>query len=120
MPSPATLSLAFEDVFLLEDWHNFGADHDRTLVSWNARFAAAWPVLQARIPEGSLPCSLQAFPRVWRYYLLCCAAFFRARQGQLWQLVLSPQGRGVNGRSPPTAPSGSGVRAGKSPCPPGS
>jgi cyclopropane-fatty-acyl-phospholipid synthase len=27
--------------------------------------------------------------RFWRYYLLSCAGFFRARQGQLWQLVLS-------------------------------
>jgi cyclopropane-fatty-acyl-phospholipid synthase len=26
---------------------------------------------------------------MWRYYLLCCAAFFRSRQGQLWQLVLT-------------------------------
>jgi cyclopropane-fatty-acyl-phospholipid synthase len=26
---------------------------------------------------------------MWRYYLLSCAGFFRSRQGQLWQLVLS-------------------------------
>jgi cyclopropane-fatty-acyl-phospholipid synthase len=32
---------------------------------------------------------------MWRYYLLSCAGFFRSRQGQLWQLVLSkPQREG--------------------------
>ena len=31
---------------------------------------------------------------MWRYYLLTCAGFFRSRQGQLWQLVLSKPQRG--------------------------
>jgi len=26
---------------------------------------------------------------MWKYYLMCCAGYFRSRQGQLWQLVLS-------------------------------
>jgi cyclopropane-fatty-acyl-phospholipid synthase len=30
---------------------------------------------------------------MWRYYLLVCAGFFRSRQGQLWQLVLSRRDR---------------------------
>jgi cyclopropane-fatty-acyl-phospholipid synthase len=97
LPSPVDLTLAFEDVFLLEDWHNFGADYDRTLVSWQARFAAAWPALQSVLRDAPLPCALDVFPRFWRYYLLSCAAFFRARQGQVWQLVLSPQGSRVSG-----------------------
>ncbi len=33
------------------------------------------------------------FYRMWKYYLLCCAGFFRSRQGQLWQLVLSKRQR---------------------------
>ncbi len=32
---------------------------------------------------------------MWRYYLMACAGGFRARDNQLWQLVLSP--RGVSG-----------------------
>ena len=51
------------------------------------RFDAAWPELQQRYPER--------FRRMWRYYLLACAGTFRARDNQLWQLVLSP--RGVTG-----------------------
>ena len=70
--------------FVLEDWHNFGADYDRTLMAWHVRFEAAWPRLQSRYD--------QRFYRMWRYYLLCCAGSFRARDSQLWQLVLSPRG----------------------------
>ena len=34
----------------------------------------------------------ERFHRMWRYYLLSCAGSFRARQNQLWQIVLSPSG----------------------------
>ena len=30
---------------------------------------------------------------MWKYYLMCCAGFFRARQGLLWQLVLAKRAR---------------------------
>jgi len=90
LPSPTQLSRALENQFLIEDLHNFGLDYDHTLMAWYSRFEAAWselaPVLARRWgAEGAA-----GFRRFWRYYLLCCAAFFRSRQGQLWQLVLSP------------------------------
>jgi cyclopropane-fatty-acyl-phospholipid synthase len=31
---------------------------------------------------------------MWKFYLLSSAGFFRSGQGQLWQIVLSPLGRG--------------------------
>ncbi|MBW2275419.1 MAG: class I SAM-dependent methyltransferase, partial [Deltaproteobacteria bacterium] len=65
-------------------WHNFGADYDRTLVAWNEKFEASWPSLSSTYDER--------FRRMWRYYLLSCAGAFRARQIQLWQLVLSRGG----------------------------
>jgi len=83
LPSMAELALDAED-FVVEDWHNFGADYDRTLMAWHERFEAAWPRLQQRYDLR--------FYRMWRYYLLCCAGTFRARDNQLWQLVLSPRG----------------------------
>ena len=61
-----------------------GLDYDRTLMAWWRNFEAAWPVLQHD--------SSAEFFRFWRYYLLSCAGFFRSRQGQLWQLVLSQGG----------------------------
>ena len=63
----------------LEDWHNFGNDYDRTLMVWLDNFEAAWPELKKNYDHR--------FYRMWRYYLCCCAGWFRSRQGQLWQLV---------------------------------
>ncbi|WP_457350352.1 cyclopropane fatty acyl phospholipid synthase [Roseateles sp. P5_D6] len=97
LPSPVELAGALEGRFIIEDWHNFGPDYDRTLMSWAERFEAAWPQLAARYDEG--------FRRMFRYYLLSCAGFFRSRQGQLWQLVLSrPERRGVYRSFRPASP----------------
>ncbi|MEX2524415.1 MAG: cyclopropane fatty acyl phospholipid synthase [Gammaproteobacteria bacterium] len=84
VPSVASIGEAIEGVFVLEDLHNFGADYDRTLMAWHANFEAGWPVLHEQYGDR--------FYRMWRYFLLTNAASFRARQLQLWQMVLSPEG----------------------------
>jgi len=84
LPSAAQIARAAEGVFVVEDWHNFGADYDRTLMAWHANLERAWP----HLPRGED----HRFRRLWRYYLLTCAGSFRARVNQLWQLVLSPSG----------------------------
>jgi cyclopropane-fatty-acyl-phospholipid synthase len=84
LPSIAQIGKAIEDLFVMEDWHNFGADYDRTLMEWSARFEAAWPSLSAAYDTR--------FYRMWRYYLNVFAALFRARNISLWQVVLSPSG----------------------------
>jgi cyclopropane-fatty-acyl-phospholipid synthase len=89
LPSCRQLATALEDLFVLEDWHNFGVDYDRTLLAWHANLEAGWP---ARYDER--------FRRAWRYYLLTSAGAFRARRNQLWQLVLSPDGRAGGYRRP--------------------
>lgn len=86
LPAPGELAAALEPGWLIEDWHNFGPDYDRTLMAWHANVEAAWPRLAATFSD---PAAGERFRRFWRYYLLCCAGFFRSRQGQLWQLVLS-------------------------------
>jgi cyclopropane-fatty-acyl-phospholipid synthase len=91
LPSAQQLANAVEGRFLIEDWENFGLDYDRTLLAWWQNFEAAWPALE----RDSTP----EFFRFWRYYLLSCAGFFRSRQGQLWQLVLSLPGRQSTYRS---------------------
>jgi len=87
LPSIAQIGAAIEGRFVMEDWHNFGADYDRTLMAWHENFVAAWPRLKDQYDER--------FHRMWRYYLLSFAALFRARNIGLWQVVLSP--RGVTG-----------------------
>ncbi|ODT72766.1 MAG: cyclopropane-fatty-acyl-phospholipid synthase [Pelagibacterium sp. SCN 63-23] len=84
LPSVAQIGAAVEGRFVMEDWHNFGADYDCTLLAWRNNFDAAWPALSARYGER--------FRRMWRFYLSVFAALFRARQINLWQIVLSPGG----------------------------
>ena len=84
LPAMSEITAACERSFVIEDFHNFGADYDRTLLAWHERFEAAWPQLRANYDER--------FHRMWRYYLLSCAGSFRARSNQLWQFVLSPHG----------------------------
>ncbi len=85
LPSALEIAQAVEGRFLIEDWHNFGPDYDRTLMAWAQRFEAGWADLEPRYGER--------FRRLWRYYLLMCAGFFRSRQGQLWQIVLAGKER---------------------------
>ncbi|HIV99713.1 MAG TPA: cyclopropane fatty acyl phospholipid synthase [Candidatus Desulfovibrio intestinipullorum] len=97
LPAPVSLSKAFSGLFVLEDWHNFGADYDRTLMAWYERF-------EKGLKEGGFTCH-EEVRRMYRYYLLSCAGAFRARDIQLWQLVLSPHGvdggyRGVRNLGP--------------------
>jgi len=81
LPSAREITESLEGIFLLEDWHNFGRDYDRTLMAWWHNFENAWPALESRYGRR--------FYRMWKYYLHSCAGFFRSRQGQLWQLVLN-------------------------------
>lgn len=83
IPSERQLAAAKEGLFVLEDWHNFGPDYDRTLLAWDENFRARWPALRQ---DPSLD---ERFYRMWRYYLNSTAGAFRARRLNLWQLVLS-------------------------------
>lgn len=90
LPSIAQIGRAIEGEFVMEDWHNFGPDYDRTLMAWQANIEAAWEYLDYDT----------RFQRMWRYFLLSCAASFRARRNQLWQLVLSKGGVPGGHRAP--------------------
>ena len=84
LPSAAQIATASEGLFVIEDWHNFGADYVSTLTAWRDNVERAWPMLSDHYDER--------FRRMWRYYLATSIALFRERQGQLWQIVLSPEG----------------------------
>ncbi|HDZ48594.1 MAG TPA: cyclopropane fatty acyl phospholipid synthase [Halomonas sp.] len=84
LPTLGQIMDAAEAIFVVEDVHNFGADYDRTLMAWHKNFETHWPTFKAQYGEH--------FYRMWRYYLLSCAGVFRAREIQLWQLVMSKQG----------------------------
>ena len=84
LPSVAQIGAAIEELFMVEDWHNFGADYDKTLVAWFRKFDSNWEGLKEKYDKR--------FYRMWKYYLLACAGGFRARNIQLWQVVLAKRG----------------------------
>lgn len=85
LPSLKQLGEAFENLFVVEDFQNFGAYYDKTLLAWNENLNKHWPELKNQYDEK--------FHRLMNYYLLSCAGCFRARGMQLWQFVLSPNGK---------------------------
>ncbi|MCF8332084.1 MAG: cyclopropane fatty acyl phospholipid synthase [Bacteroidales bacterium] len=85
LPSIAQIGKAMERLFVMEDWHNFGPDYDKTLLAWYDNFEKVWPELKEKYGER--------FYRMWRYYLLSSAGGFRSRSQQLWQIVMTKPGR---------------------------
>ncbi|EMB4325393.1 cyclopropane fatty acyl phospholipid synthase [Pluralibacter gergoviae] len=86
LPSVRHIAIASEPHFVMEDWHNIGADYDTTLMAWLTRFLQSWPEIADNYSER--------FKRMFIYYLNACAGAFRARDIHLWQVVFS---RGVSG-----------------------
>jgi cyclopropane-fatty-acyl-phospholipid synthase len=84
LPSIAQIASAVEGIFVLEDFHNLGPHYDRTLMAWHENFQRAWPQLESRYGWR--------FKRMWEYYLLSCAAAFRSRYIQVWQMVFTQYG----------------------------
>ena len=91
LPSAAEITKAADGIMLIEDWHNFRLDYDRTLLAWADRFDQNWDSLKYHYNER--------FYRMWRYYLLSCAGIFRSRQSRLWQIVFSKRARRQEYRS---------------------
>jgi cyclopropane-fatty-acyl-phospholipid synthase len=81
LPSVKEIGKAVEGLFVMEDWHNFGPDYDKTLLSWSENFDKSWATIKSKYGGR--------FYRMWKYYLLLCASHFRSRHLQLWQIVLS-------------------------------
>ncbi|MBW2999266.1 cyclopropane fatty acyl phospholipid synthase [Candidatus Woesearchaeota archaeon] len=84
-PSLKQIGASAENMFVIEDIHNFGPDYDKTLMAWHKNFQKAWPSLKDKYDDR--------FKRMWDYYLLVCAGSLRARNLQLWQIVMTKPGR---------------------------
>ena len=84
LPSMEQIGHAAAGLFVMEDWHSFGANYDKTLMAWEENFNTGRE-------KGAFSCS-ERIGRMFRYYLLSCAGAFRARDLQVWQIVFSPSG----------------------------
>lgn len=81
IPSARQIVAAAEGLFTLEDWHVMGQHYDRTLMAWHGNFVKNWDRIKSAFDDR--------FYRIWKYYFLSCAASFRARVNDLWQIVFS-------------------------------
>ncbi len=85
LPSVSQIGKSIENIFVMEDWHNFGTDYDKTLMEWYKNFDTHWDEIKKDTYD-------ECFYRMWKFYLLSSAAAFRSRKIQLWQIVLSKKG----------------------------
>ena len=84
LPSAEQITRAYRDLFVKEDWQNFGPYYAKTLAAWRKNFVQAWPRLNGRDPARYN----RRFFRTWIYYMTSCEGTFLARRMQLWQIVL--------------------------------
>ncbi len=85
LPSARQITTASEGLFVIDDWHSFGKDYDKTLMAWYKNFITNWDSIKENYSER--------FFRMWKYYLLSSTANFRTGEHQLWQIVFSREGR---------------------------
>jgi cyclopropane-fatty-acyl-phospholipid synthase len=84
-PSLAQIGRALEGRFVIEDLHNIGPDYDPTLMAWWANFDRSYPEIAHRYDRR--------FYQMWKFYLLAAAGASRARDAQLFQIVMTKTGR---------------------------
>ncbi|MEK7390766.1 MAG: cyclopropane fatty acyl phospholipid synthase [Patescibacteria group bacterium] len=86
LPSVGQIGKAAERLFVMEDWHTFGKDYDKTMMAWFKNFDQNWPKLEQRYGKK--------FYRMWKYYLLSFCGAWRAHgQYNLWQIVFTKPGK---------------------------
>jgi cyclopropane-fatty-acyl-phospholipid synthase len=73
-----------EDLFVVEDLHNFGPHYVKTLRAWNDNFHRKWNDMRQRHDDH--------VRRMFEYFFLISAALFRARTMEYWHLVMTRQG----------------------------
>ena len=85
LPSLRQLTKAAENIFIIEDVHNFGYDYSKTLNAWYENFNRNWKEKLSKYYDDR-------FYRMWKYFLLSFSGSFKARYNQLWQIVFSKKG----------------------------
>ncbi len=84
IPSVRQIGASAEGLFVMEDFHNFGAYYDTTLGAWLDNFEKGWHDIKESYDDR--------FYRMWKYYLQIFRGAFRSRFLNVWQIVFSPEG----------------------------
>jgi cyclopropane-fatty-acyl-phospholipid synthase len=89
VPSLTEIARGTDGLLRLIDWHSFGSNYDRTLLAWDANFRKHWNKIKNLTNSAGEQLYDEAFYRMWRYYLLVCAASFRIGFNDVAQLVFA-------------------------------
>ncbi len=91
LPSIAQLAGAFQDIFVVQAWENYGHYYAPTLAAWYEKFERNWDSIKE---IKALKPFDEKFRRMFDYYLLSCKAGFETEFINLWQVVLTKKGLG--------------------------
>lgn len=72
-------------------WESFGNDYDKTLLLWEENFRKQWKHIKEIKNTFGVKIYDEKFYRMWRYYLLLCAASFRVGLNDVTQVIMSKQ-----------------------------
>jgi cyclopropane-fatty-acyl-phospholipid synthase len=81
----------YKSLFVIEDVHNIGVDYVKTLECWWENFKNNYEEIKKEGEKIGKKYD-EKFYRIWKYYLLYCAAIFKSRRIHDWQIVLSKKG----------------------------
>jgi cyclopropane-fatty-acyl-phospholipid synthase len=97
IPSMQQLVASFQDLFVVQDWENYGHYYSDTLRAWQQNFEKNWDAISQLESARRFD---ERFRRMWNYYLLSSKAAFDVESLLLWQVVMSKIGMrdGVYGR----------------------
>jgi len=84
MPKLENLIMRAEDLFVLEDLHNFGADYELTLLEWEKNLVNGWDKLKHKYSEELLS--------TWLIYLHGAQGLLGGRHIHLFHFVFSKNG----------------------------
>jgi cyclopropane-fatty-acyl-phospholipid synthase len=79
LPTLPELVTPARSLFVLENLDNLGNSYEKTLLAWEKNIGEKWPELSNRYDDR--------FQKMWRFYLLTCAALFRIRMTNVYQIV---------------------------------
>jgi len=88
-PSIVQITDSIKGVLHIKSLDSFGTDYEKTLLSWEANFVKHWNKISKLKNENGEYLYDDKFYRMWRYYLLCCAATFRVGMNDDAQIIMS-------------------------------
>jgi cyclopropane-fatty-acyl-phospholipid synthase len=89
VPSMKQIVSASSGLLRVKYFESIGKDYDKTLMDWEENFRKNWHKISELKDASGKKLYDEAFYRMWRYYLLCCAATFRVGYNDDAHIVFS-------------------------------